>query len=586
MGPLGSNNETYDFGFKPAPAPVAYLGNYVWNDENHNGEQEITEVGVSGVTVSLLNATNNAILSSTVTDAYGKYLFSPLASGNYKVIFSLPANYIFTDENMTSDEADSDPSPTTGMTGTYTLIAGDSNMTVDAGIFLPIPEKATVGNYVWFDTDGNGTQGAIENGVSGITVTLLLAGVPVATTITDANGYYKFENVTPGTYSVSFTLPIGMVFTNQSGGVSNTDNSDADVLTGITGTFNVSAGDDITFVDAGIIPQPTGTCSLGDRVWNDAVINGIQDLTEGGVAGVTVTLYASNGITVLKTTTTDGLGNYNFTGLLAGCYVVGFSNLPVGYQLTTQGVGNANTNSDANVTTGKTNVVCLATGQNNPTIDAGIYNINNTNSIGDKVWYDVNKNGLQDATEYGYPGVVVTLLNATGSPIANTVTNANGNYLFSGLPNGTYSVQFGFVTGYQFTGANSDAAGILGANNSDANPSSGITAQVTLTGNTHITSVDAGIYVGSIRTATSSLGDIVWVDVNNNGMQDAGETGVPGVTVTLYEEDGVTVIATTVTDGLGKYIFTNLTDGEFVVGFSNIPVGYIFTTPSGVIDDE
>ena len=571
--------------------PKACLGNYVFSDLNQDGIQNNGEVGVSGVTTTLYNATTNVILATVTTDAYGFYQFCGLNPGDYKVGFSLPTNYVFSDANTGgNDDLDSDPNPISGLTGTYTLASGDSIMTVDAGIYQPQPSTAKVGDKVWFDTDGDGIQEPGESGVSGITVSLYSCGnlgTPIMTTITNATGNYLFENVTPGSYAVGFTVPIGMVFTIQSGGVSEVANSDINPLTERTACFTVNAGDQITYVDAGITPKPISTVSIGDKVWNDVNQDGIQDPTETGVQGVEVTLYAQDGITVIATTSTDALGNYSFTSQAAGCYVIGFS-LPLGYTRTTQNAGSDSTkNSDASASTGLTNVICISAGQNNPTIDAGIYNVSNTNSVGDKVWYDQDQDGIQDPSEYGYPGVVVTLYNCTTNTIiATTTTDANGNYLFDGIANGDYYVGFGFIPGYQFTGANSDAAGILGANNSDANPSNGLTSCVSLIGNTQITTIDAGIYPGNNRSATSSLGDIVWTDANNNGLQDNGETGVSGVSVTLYEEDGLTVIATTITDGLGNYIFTNLDGGNYVVGFSNLPVGYTFTTPSGILEDE
>jgi hypothetical protein len=583
----GANNHSYDFGFKPQKS---CLGNYVWNDENQDGLQNNGEVGVSGVTTTLYNATTNVILATVTTDAYGFYQFCGLNPGDYKVGFSLPTNYVFTGSNTGGDDTiDSDPSNITGLTATITLASGDSNMTVDAGIYQPQPTTSTVGDRVWFDANNNGTQDPGEQGVSGVTVTLYNCAnptTPIATTITGANGNYIFENVAPGSYSVSFTAPIGTTFTSQTGSVSTTNNSDADA-TGKTACFPVLAGDQITYVDAGIIPQTVGNASIGDKVWNDANQDGIQDPTETGVAGVTVTLYDASGTTVISTTTTDGLGNYGFNDLAPGCYVVGFG-LPVGYTRTLQGAGSDTTkNSDANTTTGLTSQVCVSAGQNNSTIDAGIYNASNTNSLGDKVWYDVDKDGIQDVGEYGYPGVVVTLYDCTTNTIqATTTTDANGNYLFDGIANGSYYVGFGFIPGFQFTGANADVAGILGGNNSDANPSSGLTACVSLIGNTNITTVDAGIYPGNTRNATSSLGDIVWLDANSNGLQDNGETGVPGVTATLINATTNAVLATTITDGLGNYIFTNLDGGNYKVEFSNIPVGYTFTTQGSNIEDE
>ncbi len=571
--------------------PKACLGNYVFNDLNQDGIQNNGEVGVSGVTTTLYNATTNVILATVTTDAYGFYQFCGLNPGDYKVGFTLPSNYVYTTADNGNDEADSDANPISGLTGTYTLASGDSNMTVDAGIYQPQPTTASVGDRVWFDANANGTQDVGESGVSGITISLFNCsnpGVPVMTTVSDAGGNYLYENVAPGSYQVSFSVPLGMLLTQQSGLVTDVINSDVNPSTERTACFVVNSGDNITYVDAGLMIKPVATSSIGDKVWNDANQDGIQDPNETGVQGVLVTLYQQDGTTVVSTTTTDGLGNYAFNGINPGCYVIGFSNLPLGYTFSMPNAGtDSSKNSDADIVSGKTNQVCITAGQNNPTIDAGIYNASNTNSIGDRVWYDANQNGLKDGPEYGYPGVVVTLYDCTTNTIvATTTTNSNGNYLFDGLANGDYYVGFGFIPGYQFTSANSDAAGVLGANNSDANPSSGLTACVTLSGNTNITTVDAGIYEGNGRTATSSLGDLVWVDANNNGLQDAGEPGVSGVTATLVDANTNTTLASTITDGLGNYIFTNLTGGLYRVEFSNIPAGYTFTTQSGSIEDE
>ncbi|MBL7752941.1 MAG: carboxypeptidase regulatory-like domain-containing protein [Chitinophagaceae bacterium] len=569
------------------------LGNRVWNDIDEDGIQDASEVGVSGVTVTLYSSTNQ-ILSVTNTDAYGYYAFCQLHPGAYTVGFTLPANYVYSPANSTNDAEDSDANSTTGLTGVYTLIAGDSNMTVDAGIYQPLPVTATVGDRVWFDANSNGLQDVGEPGVSGITVSLFNCMnplVPVATTITDANGNYLFENVAPGNFQVSFSVPLGMLITTQSGLVGDANNSDVNPLTERTACFTVNGGDYITYVDAGLVPKSATTSSLGDRVWNDANQDGIQDANETGVQGVLVTLFAQDGTTVITTTTTDGLGNYAFNGIAAGCYVIGFSNLPPGYSFSPANAGSdTSKNSDANTGTGKTGTVCIAAGQNNSTIDAGVFNNSNTNSIGDKVWYDVNHDGLQNSGEYGYPGVVVTLFDCNSNGIlATTTTDANGEYQFSGLANGNYYVGFGFIPGYQFTGANTDLGGVLGANNSDANPSSGLSDCVNLIGNTNLVSLDAGIYPGSNRSATSTLGDIVWVDVNGNGLQDAGEPGVSNVTVNLYHcSDLNSILATTTTDGIGNYVFTNLTDGEYVVSFvpTSIPAGFSFTIQGSNIEDE
>ena len=81
----------------------------------------------------------------------------------------------------------------------------------------------------------------------------------------------------------------------------------------------------------------------------------------------------------------------------------------------------------------------------------------------------------------------------------------------------------------------------------------------------------------SAKVYASSIGDTVWFDKNHNGVQDGGvnEPGLKNVTVNLYENNGV-LIATTLTDSNGKYTFSNLVSGDYVVEV--VPLaGYLVT---------
>lgn len=562
-------------------SPPAQLGNYVWIDDNKDGIQNGAEVGVAGITVSLFNDLN-VLQATTITDAYGYYKFKPLSPGTYTVGFTLPANYKFTSQNAGGDdELDSDVDVLSGKTGTYVIAPSDSNMSVDAGIYFERLQTAQVGNFVWYDLNQDGIQNANEKGISGVTVTLYdQLGNIVATTITDASGFYKFTDVAPGTYTIGFSTPPGLSISPNNGPIGDPSNSDANPLSGLTAPFTVVAGDDITYIDAGMYNISVNApllSGLGDRVWYDMNQNGLQDAGETGVSGVTATLYQADGITAISSVVTDGFGNYVFNALPSGQYVVGFSNLPASYAITTQNAGSDSTvNSDIDAGTGKTAVINLGEGQYNMTYDAGIFNTNptNNNSIGDFVWNDANKDGIQDPGEQGVPGITVTLYDNADNIIAITSTDANGFYLFPDLPNGTYYVGFSNLpVGFEF----SPAAQGGPATDSDPNVSTGLTTTVVLSGGTHITDLDAGIHIGSSNIGKGSLGDKVWYDINNNGLQDAGEAGVPAITVTLYAADGVTVLATTTTNALGEYIFTNLDEGSYVVGFTNLPAGFSIT---------
>ncbi|MCC6232526.1 MAG: M10 family metallopeptidase C-terminal domain-containing protein, partial [Verrucomicrobiales bacterium] len=81
--------------------------------------------------------------------------------------------------------------------------------------------------------------------------------------------------------------------------------------------------------------------------------------------------------------------------------------------------------------------------------------------------------------------------------------------------------------------------------------------------------------------AGAEIGDRVWLDQDGDGVQDAGEAGVGGVSVELYQGGGTTAFARTITDSQGAYRFVGLSAGDYFIrvkaptgmGFSNAGVG-------------
>ncbi|PNZ73309.1 SdrD B-like domain-containing protein, partial [Mammaliicoccus stepanovicii] len=73
-----------------------------------------------------------------------------------------------------------------------------------------------------------------------------------------------------------------------------------------------------------------------------------------------------------------------------------------------------------------------------------------TYNVGDKVWEDTNKDGIQDDNEPGIKDVTVTLTKPDGTTVT-TKTDENGNYNFPDLPNGTYEITFETPAGFEPT---------------------------------------------------------------------------------------------------------------------------------------
>ncbi|MGB3006161.1 MAG: SdrD B-like domain-containing protein, partial [Chitinophagaceae bacterium] len=593
----------------------------------------VGETGVAGVTVTLYNNVGTAI-ATTTTDANGNYQFVNLAAGDYSAGFSnLPAGYSFTPV-WSSDDANatnSDANPGTGRTGTINLTAGESEQDVDAGLIAGVSSGlGSLGNKVWWDiVTANNVQDAGEPGVPGVTVNLDYdingdgdfadAGeTGYKTTTTNALGEYLFTGLSAGSYQVRFSnLPTGSNTVTQYSGVNDGIDSDGSTVTNATGAsvsttgvYNLAAGEDNLTVDLGLINTAKG--SLGNRVWFDngagggTANDGIQNGTESGVAGVMVTLVNAAGQPVdragtvlgagasLITTTTDVNGYYAFGDLTAGVsFAVKFSNVPAGFDFTTKaGTGGGDdSRSDPNLASGLTPAVAIVANNFNNTLDAGITSLRA--ALGNYVWLDTDGDGIQDfdGTEPGVAGVTVTLyrpgfgLDGIGGngddalPVASMITDQNGQYLFSNLVAGTYEVEFSTIpTGISFTKQNTP--GDNGDNtNSDAVPVPGNTsvartAGITLSAGEVDLTVDAGLF-----KPRAVIGNYVWADSDNDGIQDANEIPASGILVSLIDGGG-NVVAVAVTDANGGYLFPNVAPGTYSMSFTNLPTGTSFTTPN------
>lgn len=472
---VGENDMTWDAGlWRPAS-----IGDFVWYDANTNGLQDIGEAGVAGVLVTLYNGLGQ-VVATTNTDAAGRYGFINLVPGDYSVGFARPTDYLFSRRDAGGDDtADSDADTTTGRTAITTLAPGENDLTWDAGMYLV---RASIGDRVWHDVNANGVQYPAETGVPNVVVNLFRAdgSTLVGTTSTDANGHYGFPNLEPGDYLLAFTPPAGYQISPRDQG-SDASDSDVDPISGRTIATTLAPGEDDLTWDLGIYRL----ASLGDTVWDDSNGDGVQDPGEPGVPNVTVTLYGAGGA-VLATMPTDASGNYLFPGLVPGVYSVGFA-LPAGYAFTLRDQGGDGADSDADTTTGRTITTTLQSGENDLTWDAGIYR---PVSLGDRVWLDVDRDGVQEAGEAGFAGITVTLYNAGGSAISNRVTDVSGNYFFGGLPPGTYHVGFAVPIGYALTVANQGDDAL----DSDADLVTGLTPTTTLRSGQSDLTLDAGMY--------------------------------------------------------------------------------------------
>ncbi|MEO6082895.1 MAG: SdrD B-like domain-containing protein, partial [Umezawaea sp.] len=213
--------------------------------------------------------------------------------------------------------------------------------------------------------------------------------------------------------------------------------------------------------------------------------------------------------------------------------------------------------------------------------------------IGNRVWFDTDRDGIQDADEPAVAGVVVQLLacDGTGAPLSSATTDENGLYYFGKdqglLPDTCYTLKFDYsgIDTSKLPGAPPLAILKWTTQNAGDNPQ--INSKVDPAGVAKVTTggpgaVDHSRDAGISATPQNKLGDYVWVDANKNGIQDTGETPVPGVTVTLKDGSGNVIGSPVKTGTDGKYLFPELPDGSYQVCFDlkTLPAEYADYQPT------
>jgi len=671
-------------------SPIMSIGNRVFKDYDNNRILDGADVGVDDVVVNLFfdsdqngipdSGINNPI-ATTTTAAGGYYLFDGLNTDYYlvqidEVNFRTTGNGTLRDYYSSQDKAtptdtagviptdnendtiedgidnpfnpaqNPDPqaegvfSPTIHLepsnepatetdlgpegNGEPNIQASNSDLTIDFGFYQPM----SLGNHVWFDTNNDGLLNGAEAGIAGVQVELYLEtdGTPsaldtAADTLvpvfdgtnyvnfdtTDANGFYLFDNLAPGQYWVHIPA---------------SDFGSGNVL------FNHISTQPNNESNPTIAPAPI----------TDSNDNGTPDDGSATTLGVTSEIETLGVIDPV-----NGSGLY----------------IPDNSEPVNEINKSNNPPAPSNTYDGPVSIGRYGELDNNSdvTIDFGFILADSASmSIGNRVWFDTNRNGLIDTAgddnplapgDPGIDGVTVLLYradvsgNPIGGPIARDITDNGGYYLFDVLDTdaatatddgdglggpvtpGNYVVAIpnsDFLSGgpletYTSTDTGIDNDGSLppstlvelgysaGDDDNNDNGTSDATYGVlsnliTLTlqaerDDEDVANKEVGVLDGTDATLNPiafnnsdltvdfgfylpmSLGNFVWVDLNNNGVYDsATEYPVPdGVLLELFESDGTTpipnpafpVLDYQVTTNNGFYLFDELPPGDYVV---------------------
>gem|GEM_PF-852268 len=347
-GTCGAVTVSKTFNIINAAGKLMIPGN-LWDDNNGDAITDAGEDGLSNGMWANLTGPDSIVIASVKINADGTYQFDISTDdvsvpGNYSVVLSnhsfyrgdpltvadtLVNGYEYTGTNRGTTGIDATDTDGVTSIGDLSTLAADAAIDpVNFGIRLIPPvanddnlggqipgTAAVVPDILNNDTDPNGSVLVADS------ITLVIpAGMPAGTlaTATDTQGDIT-EITVPGEGvwvlgtdgTVTFTpeatffedpTPIRYSVTNDAGSTSNTAEISID--------YNDIA-------------------SVSGMVYNDG--NGITDGVNGTPkAGVTVTLYAADGVTVVATAITAADGTYSFGGIVPADYIVSVT-LPAGY---------------------------------------------------------------------------------------------------------------------------------------------------------------------------------------------------------------------------------------------------------------
>lgn len=497
----GSADETLDFGFVKKYVSV---GDYVWIDKNRNGTQDSTDVPVKDVELKIeLVTTDGAdVTVSDVTDVLGKpvgttltnddghYEFSMLpvlkVGQEYRVTIiksTLPTaldNYIPTEANVGNDLGiDSDDWTSSSIdkldgTTVPTTPKDSAHVGADPTLDFGFVEKlVSVGNKVWIDTNEDGVRDPSEKPLEGVTLVLTdpdgnpvvdVYGEPVLPVVTNDDGDYLFKDLPALPSGKHYTVTVdydnspileelNLVPTNPGVRGDDTDplNDYSHIDSAESGDLTDNGDHDPT-LDFGF---RNAKVSVGNYVWIDVNRDGLQDSSDIAIKGVVLKLTGPDGLPVVdvfgkavEPFTTDEKGHYLFKDLpvlpKGKSYTVTIDkeaskDALKGLIPTTAGAG-SDKGKDSSTSSATSHLDLSKDKSEDLTLDFGF--LRPRVSVGDYVWLDTDRDGIQDKKEPGIGGVVVKItgpdgkpvVDVNGKPVGPQTTDKDGHYLFTDLP--------------------------------------------------------------------------------------------------------------------------------------------------------
>ncbi len=572
----GEQGQGYDFGER-----LGSLAGRVHLDRDGDCVFDPDELPLAGVTLTLIDAQGNQ--RSTTTDSQGRYEFVDLFEGTYTIVQTQPAAYFNGGQKAGTGGGDA---------GTVNRISqinvGGTSVHLQNYDFCEA--LGSLSGYVYHDRNHNGLREASlgESGIAGVRLRLLdgagqpilAAGVP-RTATTDAQGFYRFDDLAPGTYRVVEEQPVGWIDGKDTPGFV-AFGTPAQRVVGTT-TTNDTIGEVHLIQAAAEAGALHGVHynfgerrgQLSGRVHVDTDGDCVYEPGEQTLAGVTIRLVHQDGRQWV--TTTNAQGRYEFLDLPEGIFTI-VQEQPAGYFNGDQHAGTAG--GDPSVANTIRQVVL-----GGEQIALENYDFcEELGSLSGYVYHDANDNGVREPTAGEQPiaGVSLRLLGANGQPVLDAngqprtvTTNADGFYRFDQLAPGSYTIVEVQPSGW-LDGKDTPGFVRFGTPQQQQVGNAAINDQLGQIALVQSASDRGTLHgeqynFGELRPA--SIRGVVHTDINGNCVFEPDlafpqpqqrEVPLAGVAVRLKNAQGQ-IVATTTTTAAGRYEFLNLRPGTYSV---------------------
>ena len=539
------------------PLPVSISGT-VWLDSDMDEVREPGEPGIANVVLDLYELTSNGTYASTgfqtQTDQLGRYEFGEsfgLLPGTYQVVETQPVGYF----SLAAVPGSVQGNPTGESSGTDVLTGIEIPLGDTQAVEMDFAEltPASISGQVYLLAPGTDCDGpydpSSDTPLADVLVSLWQDDELIATTTSDSSGGYRFDGLMPGTYRVTQQTPPELLEGDAHVGEVNgveigvaAGGSEIRHLTLTSGAVGVN----YDFCEAAPV-------SISGAVFHDRNDDGNRQSGEEPIADVLISLHDENG-TQISTTTTDSLGQYRFDQLSAGNYQVR-QQQPVAYLDGKESLGSVNGSPTGTVGQDQFTSIVIAQGLAAVNYDFGELL---PGSISGMVHADLDRDCVFDPGEMALSGVMIRLLDETGTQVAEVETNDEGIYRFEGLSPGRYTVVQDQPSGYYDRSATPGSlGGVRGVNQIN---------QI------DIESGQESLNYDFCEEPGVTVAGAVYLDLDQDCIWEQGEPAIAGVTIELHDDNGL--VATSMTDQSGHYLFDNLPAGSYTL-IEVQPEGYL-----------